>query len=342
MAEAGEPEILCERRGRVGLLVLDRPRALNALTLDMVRAMRRALDAWAADEGVTSVVLTAAGDRAFCAGGDIRRLHDLGREGRFAEALTFWREEYALDTLIHRYPKPYVSLIDGVVLGGGVGLTLHGRHRVAGERYALAMPEVGIGFFPDVGATYALPRLPGATGMFLALTGERVRQGDALALGLATHAAPGAAFPAIVAALAEGEDVREVLNGRAVAVAPGALAAERGLIDEAFAGSSVPEILHRLDTDGSERAKTLAATIRTKSPTSLAIACEQMLRGPRLGFEEAMRTEYAIVSRIVRGHDFYEGVRAAIVDKDGAPVWRPARLDEVDPEEVRRHFEPDA
>src|SRR3954447_8289475 len=167
-------EIICETRGAAGLVTLDRPRALNALTLGMVRALGQALDTWAGDPQVTRVVVAGAGGRAFCAGGDIRYLYDLGRAGRFEDARVFWREEYALNTRIKRYPKPYVALVDGIVMGGGVGVSLHGSHRVAGTRYSFAMPEVGIGLFPDVGATFALPRLPGRTGLYLALTGERL------------------------------------------------------------------------------------------------------------------------------------------------------------------------
>ena len=188
------PEIICERRGAAGLVTLNRPQALNAITHGMVRELARALDVWSEDPAVTRVVVRAAGERAFSAGGDIRALYEAGRAGRHDEALAFWRDEYRLDMRIEGYPKPYVSLIDGIVMGGGVGISLHGSHRVAGERYRFAMPEVGIGFFPDVGATYALPRLPGEAGLYLALTGARVGPDDAGHLGLATHVVPSAAF----------------------------------------------------------------------------------------------------------------------------------------------------
>ena len=338
-APVREPEILCERRGEAGVVTLNRPKALNALTLSMVRALRRSLDAWEADGAVTQVVIAGAGGRAFSAGGDIRQLYELGRGGRTEEARVFWREEYELNIRIKRYPKPFVALIDGVVMGGGVGVSLHGSHRVAGDRYVLAMPEVGIGFFPDVGATYALPRLPGEVGTFLALTGERVRRADAVALGLATHAVPSRSFPALLHALAAGEAVDATLA--AVAEEPGeaGLLREREVIDGCFSAQSVGEILGRLDRAGAFAAET-AATIRQKSPTSLAIAFEQMCRGPTLSFEEAMRTEFRIVSRIAEGHDFYEGVRAAIIDKDGVPRWRPASLDEVNPPDVQAYFAP--
>lgn len=336
-----DSEIICERRGTAGHIVLNRPEALNALTLGIVREMTPALRDWASNPAVTCVVVTAAGNRAFCAGGDIRDLYEQGRAGRYDEALTFFREEYRLNIAVHRFPKPYVSLIDGVVMGGGVGISLHGSHRVAGERYLFAMPEVGIGLFPDVGGTYALPRLPGETGTYLALTGDRVRDADALALGLATHAAPSAALPRIAAALGEGEPVEAVLAAHARDPGPPPLAPERATIDSCFSADGVEAILERLDEAGrrgSPFAERTAATIRTKSPTSLKIALRQVRLGRGLDFPQAMRTEFRIVSRIVRGHDFYEGVRAAVIDKDGAPRWRPARLDEVDEAAVRAYF----
>ncbi|MBY0297819.1 MAG: enoyl-CoA hydratase/isomerase family protein [Methylobacterium sp.] len=342
MADEADDEILCERRGAAGLVTLNRPQALNALTLGMVARLRQALDAWAQEPGIACIVLRAAG-RAFCAGGDIRRLHDDARGGRGEAVDAFWRAEYALNALIHRYHKPIVSLIDGIVMGGGVGLSLHGSHRVAGERYAFAMPEVGIGFFPDVGATYALPRLPDAVGVYLALTGERIGRGDALAVGLATHAAPAVSFEAIAEALAAGGAVEEVLARHAPAdpPAPGPVAAARALIAACFGEGDVAEVLARLDAaaaQGSDFAAQAAATIRTRSPTSLGVACEQMRRGGALSFPEAMRTEYRIVTRILQGHDFFEGVRAVIIDKDGAPRWNPAGLDAVTPEVVAAYF----
>ena len=324
-----EPEILCGRRGEAGLVTLDRPKALNALTLRMVRALRRSLDAWEADPAVTRVVIAGSGERAFCAGGDIRQLYELGRGGRVEEALGFWREEYELNIRIKRYPKPFVALIDGIVMGGGVGVSLHGSHRVAGDRYVFAMPEVGIGFFPDVGATYALPRLAGEVGTFLALTGERVRRADAVSLGLATHAVPSCALPALLDALAATAEEGGEPD----------LLRERATIDGCFSAQSVGETLGRLDRAGAFAGEA-AATIRQKSPTSLAVALEQMRRGPTLSFEEAMRTEFRIVSRIADGHDFYEGVRAAIIDKDGAPRWRPASLEEIDPAAIQAYFAP--
>ncbi len=188
-------DILFERRGAAGVVTLNRPDALNAVTHAMVRALAEQLAAWATDPAVTRVVVTAAPGRAFSAGGDLRALYDLGRAGRYDEALQYWRDEYRLNATIKRYRKPYVSIVDGVILGGGVGVAIHGSHRVAGDGFRFAMPEVGIGFFPDIGATWFLPRLPGETGTWCALTGERIEAADATALGLATHRVPSARLP---------------------------------------------------------------------------------------------------------------------------------------------------
>ena len=332
------PEITCERRGAAGLVTLNRPEALNAITSGMVHGLAQALDAWEADPEVTRVVVKGAGGKAFSAGGDIRALYLAGREGRHEEALAFWRSEYLLNIRIKRYPKPYIALIDGIVMGGGVGLSLHGSHRVAGERYRFAMPEVGIGFFPDVGATWALPRLPGETGMYLALTGERVGNGDAGTLGLATHTVPSAALAEVEERLIAGEPVDGLLSALATAVAGGPIAAERPAIDRCFAGGTVDAILDGLDRDGSPFATATAATIRSKAPSSVRIAFEQVRRGRDLTFEAAMATEFRIVSRILAGPDFYEGVRAAIIDKDGRPRWRDASLADVDEAWVQSHF----
>jgi enoyl-CoA hydratase len=334
-------DVVCEKRGEAGLITLNRPKALNALNLAMVREMRRALDSWENDPAVTRIVVQGAGEKAFCAGGDIRQLTEDLKAGRREEALAFWREEYQLNIRIKRYPKPYISLIDGIVMGGGVGVSLHGSYRVAGERYLFAMPEVGIGFFPDVGATYALPRLPGETGMYLALTGERVKRADAVMLGLATHAVASGSIPGLREALIAGEPVDEALSRVAVDPGPAPLEAHRAVIDACFSGETVAAILQRLEKaagQGSDFAAKTAAGMRTKSPTSINLAFEQVRRGASLDFEEAMKVEFRIVSRIGDGHDFYEGVRAVIIDKDNRPRWQPDALEALDPVVIERHF----
>jgi enoyl-CoA hydratase len=341
-----ESEILFERRGSVGLVTLNRPRALNAVTLSMVRAFAGQLDEWARDAGITRIVVSAAGDRAFSAGGDIRALYDLGRQERYSEMLPFWREEYTLNAMIKRLAKPYVALVDGIAMGGGVGLSVHGSHRVAGDRFLFAMPEVGIGFFPDVGATWLLPRLPGALGSFLALTGDRLRTADGVAAMIATHHVRSDRFAELRDALCSSDPVDAVLAEFAEPVSDGPVLQHRKLIDRAFVGDRVIDILSALDREAMAGgpsagfAAECAATVRTKSPTSLKITLEQMRRGRTLSFEECMQTEFRIVSRIIHGHDFYEGVRAVIVDKDNDPRWVPSVLAEVTPAEVERHFAP--
>jgi enoyl-CoA hydratase/carnithine racemase len=336
-------EILFERRGAAGIVTLNRPKALNAVTHDMVRALARQLEAWANDPAVTRVVITAAGERAFSAGGDIRALYELGRAGRQAEALTFWRDEYPLNIAIKRYPKPYVALIDGIVMGGGVGVSVNGSHRVAGDKFQFAMPEVGIGFFPDVGATLFLPRMPGELGTWCALTGDRLRTADAVAAGIATHHVRSDRLPDLLDALCGNVSVDAVLGAFAEAAEEGPVMARRATIDRLFAGDRVEDTLARLDGEGGADgawATQTATTIRTKSPTSLKLALAQVRRGAHWSFEDCMVHEFRIVSRIVHGHDFYEGVRAVIVDKDNAPRWRPATLGEVTEAEVERHFAP--
>lgn len=345
MTDESDAEIRFERRGALGLVTLDRPRALNALSYPMCRAFRAQLDLWEADPAVTRVAVRGSGGRAFCAGGDVRHIYACGKEGREDELYAFWEAEYGLVSAVQRFPKPYVSLIGGVVMGGGVGISLHGSHRIASEAYVFAMPEVGIGLFPDVGMTYALPRLAHRTGSYLALTGSRIGPGDALALGLATGYAPASAFEAILDRLAQGGPMEEALPAEAAKPEPGPLVSESGLVEDCFAPERVGEILGRLDvaaSSGSTFAAETAATIRTRSPTSLCIAREQMLRGPSMSFPEAILAEFRLVTRVMEGHDFYEGVRAVLIDKDNRPAWNPAVLEEVDPAAVAAAFGPAA
>jgi enoyl-CoA hydratase len=339
-------DVLFERRSSAGLVILNRPKALNALTHEMVQALHAQLKIWARDDAVSRVVVTANGERAFCAGGDIRALYDLGRAGKQKEALGFFREEYALNAFIKRYPKPYVSLIDGLVMGGGVGISLHGSHRIAGDRYSFGMPEVSIGFFPDVGATYALPRLPGEIGTFCALTGNRLGVADAVLSSAATHHVNSHRLSALLEALCGAEPVNSVLSSFMTMPGAGEIVPRRRAIDRLFAYDHVEDIVAGLEReavsgsgDAAWAAET-AQTMRAKSPTSLKIALAQMRLGKTRSFEECMAIEFRIVSRILYGHDLYEGVRAVIVDKDNKPLWRPAALAEVSDAEIARHFAP--
>lgn len=342
IASLPEPEVLSERRGGVGVLTLNRPAALNALTLNMVRLIDEALDAFEAAR-VKAVAVRGAGGKAFCAGGDIRQLHDAGKAGDLESALAFWAEEYRLNVRIKNYPKPYVALVDGICMGGGVGVSEHGSHRIAGDRFVYAMPEVGIGFFPDVGGTYFLPRLPGKVGVWLAVTGDRVKAADAVSLGLADAYVPSDKHGAFVDMLAQGAHPDEAMAALRVTLTPTLGAAERATIDACFAGETIGDILSALDAAakaGDGFAAKCAATMRTKSPTSMAIALRQCQIGVGLDFPEAMRVEYRIVSRVARGHDFYEGVRAVIIDKDNAPKWAPATSQEVTAAMIDAYFAP--
>jgi enoyl-CoA hydratase len=340
------PEILFERRGSAGLVTLNRPQALNAVTLGMVRALHRQLDVWRDDPAVSRVVIMGAGDRAFSAGGDIRQIYDLGRACQQDEALVYFREEYALNYAIKHYPKPYVALLDGIVMGGGFGVSVHGSHRVAGDKFLFAMPEVAIGFFPDVGGTWFLPRMPGELGAYCAVTGERLNAADGTAGGVATHRVPSAAFADLLAALCGTEPVDSVLSGYAQPATSGPIAERRSLIDRTFAAGTIEGILADLDHaspaggPSAEWAGKTAATIRSRSPTSLKLALAQVRRGRSWSFEECMRAEFRIVSRVVFDHDFYEGVRALIIDKDGRPQWAPSSLSDVSPADIERYFAP--
>ncbi|HKS85763.1 MAG TPA: enoyl-CoA hydratase/isomerase family protein [Pseudolabrys sp.] len=339
-------DILFERRGAAGFVTLNRPKALNAVTHAMVLALRAQLDRWGKDAAVTRVVITAAGDRAFSAGGDIRALYDLGKADRHEEALQFWRDEYPLNAAIKNFSKPYIALIDGIAMGGGAGVSVHGSHRVAGDRFSFAMPEVGIGFFPDVGATWFLPRMPRELGTYCALTGERLNAADAVVSGIATHHISSARFAELSDALSGTVHVDAVLAAFAERAGEGAVARRRTVIHKLFQRNRVEDILVALDREAaggshdSEWAKKTAATIRTKSPLSLKLALAQVRRGRNWDFGTCMQAEFRIVSRIIHGHDFYEGVRAVIIDKDNSPSWQPASLDMVDDAEVDRHFAP--
>ncbi len=338
-----DTEVICEKMGRCGVITLNRPEALNSLTLNIVREMAKALDVWEDDKDVLSVVIRGAGDRAFCAGGDIKRLYELGKAGAYAEQLAFWREEYQLDYRIKTYPKPYVALIDGIVMGGGVGVGIHAHQRVAGETFSFAMPEVGIGFFPDIGASYFLPRLIGRTGIYLALTGARAGLGDALAMGLVDAHVPAVEFEALLVRLVSGEAVEPAIAREAVPGPASALADEKQCIEGCFDGQSIAAILTKLaaaSAAGSPFAAKAREAVLAKSPTSLAVALKQLQLGAKLDLADTLRMDLRIVARIARGHDFYEGVRAVLIDRDNAPKWMPDTIEAVEPAVIDAYFAP--
>ncbi len=330
-----QPEIIARKIGQVGRITLNRPKALNALTHGMCLMMIEALEAWRDDDSVQAIVVDGAGEKGFCAGGDILQLHDSGKAGD-DKAWLFWRDEYRLNTLIHHYPKPYVALIDGITMGGGVGVSVHGSHRVAGDRTMFAMPETGIGFHPDVGGAYFLPRLAGEIGTWMGLTGARLKAPDCVAAGLATHYCPSSQYDALISALESadltGEDALEVLLEE-FSGDPGDsdLSVTGGLIDAAFAGDSVDDIIARIEAAGDAWSAKQAKILGSKSPTALKLTLACLRKGAGLSFEDVMRQDLRVSSWCLTGTDFYEGVRAVIIDKDQAPKWSPAADDsEID------------
>ena len=340
---AGE-DILFERRGAVALVTLNRLEALNALTHEMALALEAELIGWQDDPNVACVVVRGAGEKAFCAGGDIRRLYDEGRAGGHYP-YDFYRDEYRLNAAIFHYSKPYIALMDGIVMGGGVGISVHGSHRIVSDHTMFAMPETGIGLFPDVGGAYFLPRLPGRIGLYLALTGARMKAADALYGDVGDAYVPAGRLQELIRALAELDGRGDVFD--AVSTAIRAFAGEagrpsfaelRGDIDRHFDKPSLDEIIASLDRDGSDWARKTAAAMRSKSPTSMRIAWRQIRTGAGLDFNPCMVMEYRIACGCIEGHDFYEGTRAAVIDKDQAPKWRPASLAELPEAAVEPYF----
>lgn len=337
MSESTEPTLIARREGAAGTLLMNRPKALNALDMEMIRGFRAALDAWTGDPSVRLVVLEGAGGRAFCAGGDVRRLRDAAIAGDTATVEGFFAEEYAVNRGIARFGKPWVPLIDGVCMGGGIGVSVHGAPRVVSEQAMLAMPETGIGLFPDVGTSHVLPRLPGAIGTWLALTGARLRGADAVHAGLATHFVPRERLPALRQALLGGNAAEVELH---VAPTPKAsFAPHRAAIDRCFGRGTVPEILRALEAEGTPWAAEQVAVLRRMSPTSLCVSLELIRRGATRTLEECLEMELALTRVMVNRHpDFREGVRSVVVDKDGRPSWSPIRLEEVDPAAIQAMF----
>lgn len=330
-------DVLFERRGALGLITLNRPQALNALTLAMIHAMTRQLEAWAGDAGVAAVLIHGAGDKAFCAGGDIRALVE---PDNAAYIKGFFADEYRLNRLIFRYPKPYVALIDGIAMGGGVGVSVNGGLRIATEATLFAMPETGIGMFPDVGGSYFLPRCPGETGMYLGLTGARLGAADCLYAGIADgHVAP-AKQAVMIERMAAGEAPDAVLRDLSGPPDAAPLAEQRAAIDRCFGGDSVEEIVVALEQESGVWAVRTLEALESKSPFALKVALRQLRLGRALDFEACMAMEYRLSQRVVPGHDFREGVRAAVVDKDRAPRWQPQTLAAVSEEMVVACFAP--
>ncbi|MFD3330401.1 enoyl-CoA hydratase/isomerase family protein [Streptomyces sp. NPDC058701] len=331
--------VLFAAEGRTGVITLNRPKALNALTHPMVVRIDGALAAWERDPAIVQVLIRGAGERGLCAGGDIRAIHDDAR-ARGGGSAGFWRDEYRLNARIAGFSKPYVALMDGFVMGGGVGVSAHGSVRIVTERSRVAMPETGIGFVPDVGGTYLLARAPGELGTHLGLTGAVVGAADALVCGLADHFVPSEALPGLVADLAAAP-VGEVVERYAAVPPVGVLAEARGWIDACYAGDSAEEIVERLLAHGDPAAKEAGETLLAKSPTAVKVTLAALRRAAVSGpLERVLEQEYRVSCNALASADLVEGIRAQVIDKDRAPRWSPATLAEVTDADVARYFTP--
>lgn len=344
MTESQEfDQVLFDRRGpggRLGVITLNRPKQLNALTYAMIRAIARQLDQWRDDDTLEQIVLVGAGDRGLCAGGDIAEIRADIVEGDGDITADFLADEYRLDASTSDYPKPYIAIMDGLTFGGGVGLSGHSTRRIVTERSQISMPETAIGFTPDIGGTWLLSRMPGETGLHAALTGARLSAGDAIATGWADHFVPRDDLDALLTAL-EVEPADEAIARFAQEPPAAPILAERVWTDDAYSAPTASEIVARLDELGEAHpgAKDAAAKIRRASPTAVAATLELVRRNREASdLRDAIDLEYRVGMRLVFAHDFLEGVRALLVDKDKSPKWQPATLAEVDQERIRLLF----
>jgi enoyl-CoA hydratase/carnithine racemase len=346
VAAEDSADLIVRRENAAGVIRLNRPKALNALTLEMTRGIDAALDRFEADPAVSLILLEGSGERGLCAGGDIRGLYESARAGGDLGKI-FWREEYILNARIAKFPKPYVAFMDGIVMGGGIGLSAHGSHRVVTDKSKVGMPEVGVGFFPDVGGTWLLARAPGELGTYFGLTGTAMTGADAVYARLADVVVASNQLPVLREALtqapanATATDVRTIIDGYAAPNAVAPIAAQQSLIDALFGQDSVEEIVTALAHHNSAFAQAALQTILGNSPTGLKLTLK-LLRLARnsTSLEKCLVREYRAALEIFAGHDFPEGIRAAVIDKDRNPHWSPARIEDVTRQIIARYFEP--
>jgi enoyl-CoA hydratase len=343
-APLSEPDLIARREGAAGVIRLNRPKAINAVTLEMFRDIEKALDEFEADPAVGLILLEGAGERGLCAGGDIRALYESSKvKGDLGKIL--WREEYMLNARIAKFAKPYVAFMDGIVMGGGVGLSAHGRHRVVTEKTRLAMPEVGLGFFPDVGGTWLLSRTPGEIGTYFGLTGQTMNGSDAIYARFADAVVPSGKLAALRDALinlragVSSADVQATIDAFATGETSGPVAASQAQIDRWFAHDRMQDIVAALQRDGSEPAQATLKTLGEKSPRGMVVTLKllRLARGSS-SLEECLVREYRAALEVFRSDDFREGVRAAVVDKDRNPRWSPPRIEDVTPEMLAPYF----
>lgn len=342
---SGSGDILFEVRGRIGRVTLNRPRAINALTHEMVVRLHSRLDAWADDEAIAAVLIDGAGERGLCAGGDIVSLYRDAVAGDDAGPAAFWRDEYLMNAAIARYPKPYAAIMDGIVLGGGIGVSAHGSHRIVTERSRLGMPETGIGFVPDVGGTWLLSHAPGETGTMLALTAGSMPAADAIAAGFADAFVPSDRLAELVGAIeaevADAGTLNAVIERFAEDSGAPRFAGQREWIDEVFRGDSLAEIVARAAAGEKAGARAAAEAMSTKSPTAMAVALASLRRVADMGrIEQALIQEYRVSLRAFAAPDFAEGIRAQVIDKDRKPAWHPPAVEDVTSDAVDAYFAP--
>lgn len=331
--------------GNIGVITLNRPQVLNSLNHSMIHAMHTQLQLWARAFNIKAVIIRAAEGRAFCAGGDLSMIHERANQADQTLQTQFFRDEYHLNSFIFHYPKPYIALLDGITMGGGVGISVHGSHRVATERLTFAMPETGIGFFPDVGGTYFLPRLPGFMGFYLGLTGARLKSDDCVALGIAQYKVAEKQLMDLVKAIQSERfgkkphvTVTEILEQFQQPFNASELLKQQSDIDECFSGMTMEEILKKLKNTNQIICTDAADMIVKKSPTSLKVTLRALQEGKHLDFDACMRQEFRLTNRFLEGYDFKEGIRAVIIDKDQAPKWQPNKLEEVSDAVVKHYF----
>lgn len=341
-----QPDITFTELGSLGLVTLNRPKALNAITHEMVLALYHQLGEWQVNADIKAILVQGAGEKAFCAGGDIRNIYEARNDPKLCIKQFFW-DEYRLNQRIFHYPKPYIALLDGITMGGGVGISVHGSYRIATERFVFAMPETSIGFFPDVGGTYFLPRCPGETGTYLGLTGERIKTPDAAYLSLVNYYVLSENMTEMIDTLITdnfGNHVNEDIASRikAAGANPGVpnLAEYRNDIDHCFKFDSVEEIISALQQRKNEWCDKTANLLLTKSPTSLKVTLAALRKGKQLNLDQCLQMEYRMDLRFLQGHDLYEGIRSVIIDKDQKPNWQPKDLEQISKQDVEAYFAP--
>jgi enoyl-CoA hydratase len=339
-----EPDLIVRREGVAGIVRLNRPKAINAVTFEMSIGIDEALDRFEADPAIALVLLEGAGERGLCAGGDIRGLYESSRAGGDL-GKRFWRQEYIMNARIAQFPKPYVAFMDGLVMGGGVGLSAHGSHRVVTEKTKLAMPEVGLGFFPDVGGTFLLSRSPGEIGTYFGLTGQTMSGPDAVYAKFADAVVPSGKLPALRETLinlgigVSAAEVKAAIDSFATGETSGPVAAQQAQIDRWFAHDRMEDIVADLERDGSELAQSTLKALNEKSPRGMVVALKLLRLGrPSSSLEECLVREYRAALEVFRSDDFREGVRAAVIDKDRNPRWSPTGIEAVTPEIIAPYF----